>query len=59
MKFLSQLLFSLLACLLFSPAIAQFNLADPIPVDPSVKIGKLPNGLTYYIRKNAKPDKKL
>lgn len=58
MKF-SQLLFSLLACLLISPAIAQFNLADPIPVDPSVKIGKLSNGLTYYIRKNAKPEKKL
>lgn len=26
-----------------------------IPADPGVKIGKLPNGLTYYIRKNAEP----
>ncbi|MCX2452758.1 insulinase family protein [Pedobacter sp. PLR] len=26
-----------------------------IPNDPNVKIGKLPNGLTYYIRKNAEP----
>lgn len=26
-----------------------------IPVDPAVKIGKLPNGLTYYIRKNVEP----
>jgi len=26
-----------------------------IPADPNVKIGKLPNGITYYIRKNAEP----
>lgn len=29
-----------------------------IPNDPDVKIGKLPNGLTYYIRKNAEPAKR-
>jgi zinc protease len=26
-----------------------------LPVDPDVIIGKLPNGLTYYIRKNVEP----
>jgi zinc protease len=26
-----------------------------LPVDPNVIIGKLPNGLTYYIRKNVEP----
>lgn len=26
-----------------------------LPVDPNVIIGKLPNGLTYYVRKNAEP----
>lgn len=26
-----------------------------LPVDPNVKIGKLPNGLVYYIRKNVEP----
>jgi zinc protease len=26
-----------------------------LPVDPNVIIGKLPNGLTYYIRKNTEP----
>ncbi|QJD77854.1 M16 family metallopeptidase [Spirosoma rhododendri] len=31
------------------------NLSQAIPTDPSVKVGKLPNGLTYYIRKNAEP----
>ena len=29
----------------------------PIPVDPNVRIGKLDNGLTYYIRHNALPEK--
>jgi zinc protease len=37
----------------------QYKLTDPVPADPNVKIGKLPNGLTYYIRKNLKPEKKL
>jgi len=27
-----------------------------VPMDPKVKIGKLPNGMTYYIRQNLKPD---
>tara|TARA_R110002074_G_scaffold39418_1_gene106020 strand:- start:6238 stop:9084 length:2847 start_codon:yes stop_codon:yes gene_type:complete len=30
-----------------------------IPIDPNVKIGKLSNGLTYYIRNNGKPEDKL
>ena len=34
------------------------NLDNKIPVDPKVKIGKLDNGLTYYIRKNLKPEKR-
>lgn len=38
---------------------AQFQLNQPIPVDPNVKIGKLPNGLRYYIRKNSTPSKKV
>ena len=29
----------------------------PIPVDPDVRIGKLDNGLTYYIRHNEWPEK--
>ncbi len=32
---------------------------DKIPVDPNVKIGKLKNGLTYYIRNNGKPEDKV
>src|SRR5687768_9488947 len=41
------------------PIVAQLNLSDPLPVDPRVKIGKLPNGLTYYIQKNSRPEKKV
>lgn len=37
---------------------AQYNFSDLLPTDPSVRIGKLPNGLSYYIRKNGKPEKK-
>ena len=32
---------------------------DVIPFDPNVKTGKLKNGLTYYIRKNEKPEDKV
>ncbi len=32
---------------------------DYIPVDKDVRIGKLPNGMTYYIRRNKKPEKKV
>jgi len=35
---------------------AQANpLTQPLPVDKNVRIGKLPNGLTYYIRHNEYP----
>jgi len=40
-------------------AIGQYKMTDPVPTDPDIKIGKLPNGLTYYIRKNVKPEKKV
>lgn len=28
---------------------------SPVPVDPDVRIGTLPNGLTYYVRRNTNP----
>ena len=49
------ILLSFLSAKLF----AQFNLNQPVSVDPNVKIGKLPNGLTYYVQKNVKPEKKM
>lgn len=38
---------------------AQSSLSLPVPTDPNVKIGKLANGLTYYIRRNEKPERKV
>ncbi|WP_425392227.1 M16 family metallopeptidase [Ekhidna sp.] len=34
-------------------------LNSPIPSDESVRIGKLDNGLTYYLKKNSKPEDKV
>lgn len=31
---------------------------DTLPRDSSVRIGRLPNGLTYYVRRNAEPPKR-
>ena len=60
MKLLYQRLCTLALLFIFTiPGFAQFNLSQPIPVDPNVKMGKLANGLTYYIRKNAKPENKV
>lgn len=54
-----RLLVALLLVFTGLHTMAQVNLAAPVPTDPNVKIGKLPNGLTYYIRKNTKPEKKV
>ena len=42
-----------------SALLAQKSLTDPLPVDPKLKVGKLENGLTYYIRQNKKPEQKV
>jgi zinc protease len=38
---------------------AALNLMDPVPVGPQVQVGHLDNGLTYYIQKNIRPEKRL
>ncbi len=35
---------------------AASALTSPLPVDPMVKIGRLPNGIRYYVRKNSRPE---
>src|SRR5436305_14972251 len=35
---------------------ASVALGSPIPMDPHVRVGGLPNGLRYYIRQNKKPE---
>ncbi len=53
----SKILFALL--FISSTLSAQTNLTDKLPQDPNLKTGKLSNGITYYIRKNHKPEKKI
>lgn len=49
----------LLMVLIAGGTMAQLNPAEKLPLDPKVKIGKLDNGLTYYIRQNKKPEQKV
>ena len=54
----------LAALLLATPLVAQtakpdsFALTAKLPVDSKLKVGTLPNGIRYYIRKNVKPEKR-
>ena len=41
------------------PASAPLSLEDRIPFDPAVRTGKLPNGLTYFIRQNGRPANRM
>ena len=41
-----------------APTLAMPRLTDTLPLDPKVRVGMLPNGLRYYIRRNAKPEKR-
>ncbi len=58
---MKQILKSALVLFLF-PALLfaqELKPTDAIPFDPNVKKGTLKNGLTYYIRKNSKPENKV
>ena len=40
------------------PATTAPSLSEELPVDPAVRIGTLPNGLRYYVRRNQRPEKR-
>ncbi|MBR1445525.1 MAG: insulinase family protein, partial [Alloprevotella sp.] len=56
MNSLKKLLLALIALLPLSQA-TQAQMMPPVNIDPAVRIGTLPNGMTYYIRHNALPEK--
>ena len=56
-KFVKLLLLLVVICLI-TPAMAQ-KAGESLPLDPAVRMGKLKNGLTYYIRHNEEPEKKV
>ena len=55
MRILKKAVAFVLLCGGFVTAFAQQM--PPIPTDPNVRIGRLENGLTYYIRHNELPEK--
>mgnify|MGYP001768490687 FL=1 len=55
------LILSLVICIAWHPDFVSgqnsgIDLTTPLSIDPDVKIGRLDNGLVYYIRKNKKPE---
>lgn len=52
------MLSGLLLCLTSLFAGPAVDLKQAVPIDPDVRIKKLDNGLTYYIRKNSKPEQR-
>lgn len=52
---MKKLALLLIAAFGLASAMAQVNPMEPIPADKDVRMGKLPNGMTYYIRHNEKP----
>lgn len=55
MKNLKKSIVLSLLILMSVSAFAQIDLNTPIPLDKNYRIGKLSNGLTYYIRSNKEP----
>lgn len=54
---MKKILFLLCVSLLYKTAVAQqTDLHASIPFDPEVRTGVLPNGMTYYVRRNIKPE---
>ena len=60
MQVVKKLWSCLLTIVLFIQAAwSQIDVTQVMPVDPKVKIGRLSNGLTYYIRHNSLPEKRV
>src|SRR5688572_23905009 len=49
----------LLLLVFFTAAASAQDLAAPLPLDPAIRTGTLPNGLTFFIRRNAQPEKRV
>ena len=60
MQIVKKVWLFLLTIAAFIPAaLSQIDVTQVMPVDPKVKIGRLSNGLTYYIRQNSLPEKRV
>lgn len=54
---MKKLFMMAIGLLLSMTAFAQMD--QPLPLDPNVRVGKLDNGLTYYIRHNEWPEQRV
>lgn len=53
---IKNIIYTILFTLIISPLVAQdIGTDQTIPMDPDIRIGKLDNGLTYYIRHSKNP----
>ncbi len=52
---MKRLLLTIAATMIGLAASAQIDPMQPIPADRQIRTGRLPNGMTYYIRHNEKP----
>ena len=52
---MKRLILFVVAVITAASVSAQFNPMQPIEADKDVRVGKLENGMTYYIRHNEKP----
>ncbi|TCC98838.1 M16 family metallopeptidase [Pedobacter hiemivivus] len=62
MKKLSTYINYVISLFIFLTASAVLNLpasGQVLPLDPNVRVGKLPNGFTYYIRHNIEPKNRV
>ncbi len=60
MKKLKLILILVLSLFVYTGISGQTqDLSQPIPADPNIIIGKLDNGLTYYIKQNKKPEQRV
>ena len=54
----SLMLFAAMPLIAQQPATPAVPLTQQLPVDPAVRMGTLPNGMRYYIRRNGRPEKR-
>jgi len=60
MKNFKFFLIFLISVFVFAGITAQeTDLGKTVPVDPTIKVGKLDNGMTFYIKQNKKPEQRV
>ena len=54
-KYIKFILSAIMAIAICQPSMACKKV-DELPMDPTIRVGRLKNGLTYYIRHNDTPE---